>query len=108
MDLPGTSACSPSASSRVWPRLAHAVVPVRGRSGGRFGVLTQRVGQVAATGPAGREIEHEPLFFIYRGSDFGTVEDRKGFHGGVRHAFVAIDERVALNQREAERRRLLN
>jgi hypothetical protein len=26
----------------------------------------------------------------------------------VRHAFVAIDERVALNQREAERRRLLN
>ena len=30
--------------------------------------MTQRVGQVAATGPAGREIEHEPLFFIYRGS----------------------------------------
>ncbi len=71
-------------------------------------MLTQRVGQVAATGPAGGEIEHEPLFFIYRGSDLGTVEDRKGFHGSVRHGFVAIDERVALNQREAERRRLLN
>lgn len=71
-------------------------------------MLAQPVGQVAATDPAGREIEDETLFFIHRGSDLGTVEDQKGFHGGVPHALVAIEVRVALNQREAERRRLLN
>ena len=36
-------------------------------------MLTEPVGQVAATDPAGREIEHEALFFIHRGSDLDTV-----------------------------------
>jgi hypothetical protein len=42
------------------------------------------------------------------GIDLGAVKDQESFHGSVAHALVAIDERVALNQREAQGYGLLN
>jgi hypothetical protein len=57
---------------------------------------------------AGGEIEHEALLLIDSGIDLRAVENEKRFHGGVPYPLVAIDERVARNERKAERRRLLN
>ena len=45
---------------------------------------------------------------IHGGIDLGAVKDQEGFHGSVPHALVAIDERVAMNQREAQGYGLLN
>ena len=74
----------------------------------RFEMLTKPIGQVGGTDLASGQIEHEALLIIDRGIHLGTVEDQKGFHGGMPQALVAIDERVALNQREAQRRSLLS
>lgn len=71
-------------------------------------MLTEPVGQLAAIEPACGEIEHKAFLGIEGGIDLGAVEDQEGFHGGMPHAFVAIDERVILNQRQAQRRALLN
>jgi hypothetical protein len=65
-------------------------------------VLTKPIGQVVTSDPAGGEVQHEALLLIYRGIDLAAVEDQEGLHRGVPHAFVAIDERVALDQREAK------
>ena len=71
-------------------------------------MLTKPVDQLTATDPAGREIKHKALLGIHGRIELGAVEDKERFHGGMPHALVAIDEGVALNQREAECRTLLD
>jgi hypothetical protein len=63
-------------------------------------MLTKPVDQMIAPDPAGCEIEHEALLVAYGSVDLGAVENEDGLHGGVSSAFVAIEERVALDQRE--------
>ncbi len=41
------------------------------------------------------------------GIDLRAIEYQECLHGGMSHPFVAIDERVALNQCQTQRRRLL-
>src|SRR5439155_20667503 len=53
-------------------------------------------------------IEYEALLGIDGGIDLCTVEHQECLHGGVPNALVAIDERVALNQRQAQRRGLVS
>jgi hypothetical protein len=71
-------------------------------------MVTKPVAQLRPIDPAGGEIEHETLLVFDDGGDLGTVEDEEGLHGGVPDALVAVDERVVLNQREAQRRGLLD
>ena len=71
-------------------------------------MVTKPVSQVHPVDPAGSEIEHETLLVIDGGGDLGAVEDEEGLHGGVPDSLVAVDEWVVLNQREAQRRGLLN
>ena len=73
-----------------------------------FEVLTKPVDQVTAPDPSGGEIEHEALLVVYGRVDLGAVENEEGLHGGVAGAFVAVDKRVPLNQREGERGGLLD
>ena len=70
-------------------------------------MVTKPVGQARSIDPAGGESEHETLLLIDGGGDLRAVEDQEGFHGGVADPLVTIDERVALNQREAQRCDLL-
>jgi len=62
----------------------------------------QPVGELAPADAAGSEIQNDAFLIINRGIDFGTVENEKRLHGGVPHALVAIDERMTLDQREAQ------
>src|SRR2546422_2224788 len=71
-------------------------------------MLTEPVGQLAAIESACGEIEHKALLGIDGGIDLGAVEYQERLHGGMPDALVAIDERVALNQRQAQRRALIN
>jgi len=71
-------------------------------------MLTQPVGQLAVIEPARREVQHDLLLRIRGGIDFAAVEDQESLHGGMPDAFVAIDERVALNQGQTERCGLLS
>jgi len=71
-------------------------------------VLTKPVDQMAAPDPASREIEDQAFLVIDRGVDLAAVEDEERLHGGVSNTLVAIDKRVALDQRETRRRRFLN
>jgi hypothetical protein len=71
-------------------------------------MLTKPVDQLTAADSARGEIEHEALLIIHGGIDLDAVKDQEGFHGSMPHALIAIDERVALNQREAQGRGLLN
>ena len=71
-------------------------------------MLTKPVGQLAAADSAGGEIQDEALLIIHGRIDLGAVQDQEGVHGSVPDALIAIDERVALNQREAQRCGLLN
>src|SRR5438034_81116 len=71
-------------------------------------MVPKPIGQVCPVDPAGGEIEHEVLLVIDGCVDLGAVEDEKGLHGGMADALVAVDERVVLDQREAERRGLLD
>jgi hypothetical protein len=71
-------------------------------------MVTKPVRQLGAIDPAGGEIEHETLLFLYGRSDLGAVKDQKGLHGGVPQALVAVQERVPLNQGDAQRRGLLD
>jgi len=58
------------------------------------------VDQLTAPDPTRSEIEHETLLVVDGSVDLGAVENEDGLHGGVSSAFVAIEERVALDQRE--------
>ena len=71
-------------------------------------MVTKPVGQARSIDPTGGEIEHETLLVIDGGGDLRAVEDQEGFHGGVADPLVAVNERVVLNQREAQRRGLLS
>jgi len=71
-------------------------------------VLTKPVDQVAAPDPAGREIQDQAFLVIDRGVDLAAVEDEERLHGGVPNTLVAIDKRVALDQRETQCRGFLN
>ena len=70
-------------------------------------MLTEPVGQLAVIEPALGEIEHNALLRIGGSIDFAAVEDEEGLHGGMPDALVAIDKRVALDQRQTQRRGLL-
>jgi hypothetical protein len=65
-------------------------------------MMTKPVRQVRPIDPAGCEIEHEILLVIEGGVNLAAVENEKGLHCRVSNALVAIDERVILNQREAQ------
>jgi len=71
-------------------------------------MVTKPIGQVHPVDLAGGEIEHQTLLAIDGGVDLGAVEHEEGLHGCVPDALVAVDEWVVLNQREAQRRRLLD
>jgi len=62
-------------------------------------MVSEPVGQLAAIEPVSGKIEYEALLGIDGGIDLCTVEHQECLHGGVPDALVAIDERVALNQR---------
>ena len=80
----------------------------RQRSRERLDVLTKPVDQMAAPDPTSREIEDQAFLVIDGGVDLAAVEDEERLHGGVPNTLVAIDKRVALDQRETQRRRFLN
>jgi len=71
-------------------------------------MITKPVSQLSPIDLASGEIDHHALLLIDWGVDLGAVEDEEGLHGGVADAFVAIHERVVLNQREAQCRGLLD
>src|SRR5438477_497860 len=71
-------------------------------------MVSEPVGQLAAIEPVSGKIEYEALLGIDGGIDLCTVEHQECLHGGVPNALVAIDERVALNQRQAQRRGLVS
>src|SRR5712691_11791289 len=71
-------------------------------------MLTKRVGQLSTFDPASGEIEHETLLILYKRIDLTAVENQERLHGGVADALVAVHERVASNQREAQDRGLIN
>jgi hypothetical protein len=71
-------------------------------------VLRQPVDELGPIDTASGEIQDDVLLIIDAGVHFSAVENEKCLHGGVPHALVAIEERVILDQREAERCRLLN
>ena len=60
------------------------------------------VDQLTAPDPTRSGIEHETLLVVHGSVDLGALENEEGLHGGVSSAFVAIDKRVALNQRECQ------
>ena len=59
---------------------------------------------MAAPDPTSREIEDQAFLLIDGGVDLAAVEDEERLHGGVPNTLVAIDKRVALDQRETQRR----
>ena len=71
-------------------------------------VLTKPVDQLTAPDPTGSEIKQEPLLGVDGSVDLGAVEKEEGLHGGVPSAFVTVDKRVALNQRECPSSSSLN
>src|SRR3990167_3113786 len=71
-------------------------------------MATKPVGEGTAGGPAGGEIEHEALLVVHRAIDVRAVQDQTRRHRRMCHALVAINERVALHQREAKRRSFLS
>ena len=73
----------------------------------RFDVLTKPIDQMVAPDPPRREIEDQKLLIIDGCVDLATIQDEERLHGGVPNALVAIDQRVVLDQREAQRRRFL-
>src|SRR3989442_5458381 len=58
--------------------------------------------------PASGQIEYKALLGVDGGIDLGTVEYQECLHGGMPDTLVAIDERMALSQRETQRRGLLS
>src|SRR3989442_5785661 len=58
--------------------------------------------------PASGQIEYKALLGVDGGIDLGTVEYQECRHGGMPDTLVAIDERMALNQRQTQRRGLLS
>jgi len=71
-------------------------------------MLTQPVDKVGSIDTASGEIQDESFLIVDRGVDLRAVENEKCFHGSVPYSLVAIDKGVVLNQREAERCRLIN
>src|SRR5882724_9201579 len=71
-------------------------------------MVTKPIGRLCPVDRAGGEIEHEAFLAIDGCVDLAAVEDEKDLHDGVADALVAVDERVVLPQREAERRGLLD
>jgi hypothetical protein len=71
-------------------------------------MASEPVGQLAAIEPASGEIENEAFLGIDGGIDLAAVQYQECLHGGMPDALVAIDERVALNQRKTQRRGLLS
>jgi hypothetical protein len=71
-------------------------------------VVTKPVDQLTAPDPTRSEIEHESLLVVDGTVDLGAVENEERLHGGVPSAFVAVDKRVALNQRECQGGSFLN
>jgi hypothetical protein len=71
-------------------------------------MASEPVGQLAVIEPASGEIEYKALLGINGRIDPGAVEYQECLHGDMSDAFVAIDERVALNQRQTQRRDLLS
>ena len=65
-----------------------------------FKVLTRPVAQLTSADPTRSEIEHEMLLVVDGSVDLGAGENEEGLRGRVSSALVAIDNRVALNQRE--------
>jgi len=61
-------------------------------------MVSEPVGQPTAVEPASGEVQDEPLLLIGGGIDLRAIEYQECLHGGMSHPFVAIDERVALNQ----------
>jgi len=50
---------------------------------------------------AGRQIEHDALLITHL--DLSAIQNEKRLHGGMSDALVAVDERMVLDKREAER-----
>lgn len=71
-------------------------------------MLTQPVDKVDSIDTASGEIQDDALLIVDRGVDLRAVENKKCLHGSVPYTLVAIDKGVVLNQREAERFRLIN
>src|SRR5206468_9142982 len=74
----------------------------------RFEMVAEPVGQFAPIEPASGQIEYKALLGVDGGIDLGTVEYQECLHGGMPDTLVAIDERMALNQRQTQRRGLLS
>jgi len=71
-------------------------------------VAPEPVDQLTTIEPAPGEIEYEALLGIDGGLDLPAVEHQECLHCGMPNALVAIDERVALNQRQTQRRSLVS
>ena len=70
-------------------------------------MVSEPVGQLATIEPPSGEIEYQALLGIDGGIDLRAVEYQECLHGGMPDALVAIDKRVALNQRQTQHRGLL-
>src|SRR5260370_13978266 len=71
-------------------------------------VLTVPVSKLASIDPAGCQIEHDAFLFANLRVDLGTVQNEKRLHGSVSDPFIGVHKGMALDQREAERRRFLD
>jgi hypothetical protein len=71
-------------------------------------VLLKPAGQLSSADAARGEVEHETLLIVDGGINLGAVEQKKGGHRSVSQALVSVDKRMALSEREAQRRCLLD
>jgi hypothetical protein len=66
-------------------------------------VFPKPIDELTSTHAAGGEVQHEALLFIYRSVNVGAVEQEERCHCSVADALVAVDERMPLGKRKAER-----
>jgi hypothetical protein len=70
-------------------------------------VVAEPLDQLGARNPTGGKAQHQRLL-LDLGVDLEAVQDQECLHGGMRNPFVAVQERVVLHERVAERGRLVD
>jgi hypothetical protein len=73
----------------------------------RLEVLTQPVGELVPVDPTCCHVEHDAFLITYVGVDLEAIQNEERLHGGMGNTLVAVDEGMALDEREAEYRGLL-
>lgn len=63
-------------------------------------MLLEPDGQFSSAETTRGKVEHETLLLIDGGMNLSAVEQKKGGHRSVSHAFVPVDEGMSLRERE--------